>query len=401
MKVLHVFPFFSLKHAGGTCDLIYKLCRAQSQRGYEVTVMVGEYKLDKEYADSLEGVRIMAFPSYLNRARLYVMPGMIKVLKETLREYDVVHLHVSRTFQNWIVCHYAHKYSVPYVVDSHGSAPRHTRRRLAKWIYDKIVGFKMLEKSAKCIAETQVGIREYKELGVNEEKIVLIQPPFPVEDFNNLPKEGGFRNKFRLESAEIIMFLGRIHWIKGIDFLVDAFSELVKERKSAKLVILGPDDGVQTSLERQVEKLGIKDQVLFPGFMNGNAKFEALVDADVVVQTSRYEQGAWAPIEAVLCNTPIIVSNNSGAGEDVARMDAGYLVNWGDVRELKDMMAYVLDNAAVAGEKTARAKRFVMENLSMSNKILEYEMCYKECIGEKAEEVKRGIMPEKLKKEIA
>ena len=120
------------------------------------------------------------------------------------------------------------------------------------------------------------------------------------------------------------------------------------------------------------------DKVLFNGFLDGVAKLSALVDADVGVQTSVYEQGAWAPFAAVLCNTPIIVSSNSGAGEDVKKIDAGYLVEYDDKNQLRDMMQYVLDNPAEAQKKTQKAKEYIKSNLSLEKGIENYEKLYQE-----------------------
>jgi glycosyltransferase involved in cell wall biosynthesis len=178
------------------------------------------------------------------------------------------------------------------------------------------------------------------------------------------------------------MFLGRIHFIKGIDFLVESFHELTRERNDIILVIVGPDDGYKSNLEELIDKLNLSEKILFTGNLTGKDKLSALVDANVVVQTSRYEQGAWVPFEAILCNTPIIVSSNSGAGEDVRKIDAGYLVEWGDKRELKDMIQYVLDNPTQAASKTRKAKEYIKANLSLNKKIEEYEKLYRECIEE-------------------
>jgi len=102
------------------------------------------------------------------------------------------------------------------------------------------------------------------------------------------------------------------------------------------------------------------------------------VDADVLIQTSRYEQGAWAPFEAILCNTPIIVSSNSGAGEDVKKIDAGYLVEYGNKNELRDTIQNVLDNQAEAQSKTKRARDYIEANLSLSKRVEDYERLYEE-----------------------
>ena len=89
-----------------------------------------------------------------------------------------------------------------------------------------------------------------------------------------------------------------------------------------------------TECKKIVSDLNIEDRVVFTGFLGGEYKNSALVDSDIVVQLSRQEQGAWAPLEAVLCETPIVVTDHTGTGEDIKRMDAGYLVKFDDVTGL-------------------------------------------------------------------
>lgn len=293
-------------------DLIYKLARAQSQLGHDVSVYAGDFRFDAAYAKSLHGVRVRVFRSWLNFG-FYIMPGLISEARRELRGFDIIHLHCYRSFQNVVLCHYANRFAVPYVMDSHGSLPKFIRKKRIKSLFDLIVGRRLLRDAARCIGETELGVNEYLQEGVDKKKIVLISPPFPVEEFFNLPPLGCFREKFKIAEKHIVMFLGRIHWIKGIDFLVESFGELLKQRDDVLLVIVGPDDGYRAPLEKLIEDLGLLNKVLFAGFLSGEEKLAALVDADVVVQTSRYEQGAWAPFEAVLCGTPIIVSDNSGA----------------------------------------------------------------------------------------
>lgn len=159
---------------------------------------------------------------------------------------------------------------------------------------------------------------------------------------------------------------------------MESFNQLAKSRNDVILVIVGNDDGYKSTLEKLIKDLDLSDRVLFTGFLDGTAKLSALVDADVVVQTSVYEQGAWAPFEALLCNTPIIVSSNSGAGEDVKKIDAGYLVEHGNKKELSDIIQNVLDNPTEAKEKTKKAKEYIMSNLSLDKGIEKYEKLYRE-----------------------
>ncbi len=388
MKILQVFDLFSLPHGGGTVDLLYKLSRALAQRGHKVTIYTSDFELDQEYIDSLPEVKVYPFHCWSSLAGFYLTPGMVREVRKRIKDFDVIHLHCFRSFQNIVIHHYAQKYGIPYVMDTHGSLPRtHGKigaKWLLRWLFDIAFGYRMLRDVSKAIAETEVGVNEYKEFGVNQDKIVLITPPFAVEEFSQLPPCGLFRQKFNIREKHIVLFLGRIHWIKGLDFLVESFYELTKSRSDAILAIVGNDDGYKPTLDRLIIELKLSDKVLFTGFLGGVEKLSALVDADVVVQTSRYEQGAWAPFEAVLCNTPIIVSSNSGAGEDVRKIDAGYLVEYGDKNELRDTIQYVLDNPAEARSKTGKAKDYIEANLSFIKCTEKYERLYKE-VMEKCE----------------
>jgi len=383
MKILQAVDFFSVPHGGGTVDLIYKLSRALAQRGHEVVIYAGDFELDQEYIDSLPQVKVYPFHCWSTLGAFYFTPGMVGEVRGQLKDFDIIHLHCFRSFQNIVIHHYAKKYGVPYVLDTHGSLPRAAGGRrgirwLLRWLFDIIFGYRILEDTSKVIAQTQVGVNEYKELGVNEGKIILITPPFDIEEFSQLPPPGLFRQKYNVKEKGIVLFLGRINWIKGLDFLVESFSELAQSQNNVTLVIVGPDDGYKSTLDKLIEGLDLSDRVLFTGFLSGEGKLSALVDADVMVQTSVYEQGAWAPFEAILCNTPIIVSSNSGAGEDVKRIDAGYLVEYGNKNELRDMMQYVLDNPSEAAIKTQKAREYVKANLSLEKGIEKYEELYQE-----------------------
>tara|TARA_Y100000746_G_C15182961_1_gene318130 strand:- start:217 stop:618 length:402 start_codon:yes stop_codon:yes gene_type:complete len=125
-----------------------------------------------------------------------------------------------------------------------------------------------------------------------------------------------------------------------------------------------------------VENLGIKENVLFTGFLGGEHKNSALLDADIVVQLSRFEQGAWAPLEGVLCKTPIIVTSDTGTGEDVRRLNAGYLVDFDNNRMLADAIINILDDYDTAKELTYKARNYIIENLSMNARIGEYTELY-------------------------
>lgn len=389
MKILQVVPFFTPVR-GGSVVVPYNLSKHLAKRGHEVTIYTSDFELDQDYINSLLGVRVHPFHCWLNLLGLYIIPDMVKEAKRKLKDFDIIHLHCHRSFQNIMIHHYAKKYGIPYVLDAHGSTPRRKGLKgLLRWLFDVAFGNRILRDASQCIGETEMGVKEYKELGVNEDKIVLITPPFSTEDFNQLPATGNFRQKYNIKEKHIVVFLGRIHHIKGIDFLVESFNELIQDRNNVILVVVGPDDGYKSALKELIDKLNLTDKVLFTGFLSGDDKLSALVDADMLVQTSRYEQGTGVPFEAILCDTPIIVSSNSGTAENVKKIDAGHLVEWGAKKELQDAMQKILDDPTEAMIKTQKAKEYIIKNLSMEKNIKKYENVYIDCI--KDEQVNQKV----------
>jgi len=134
-----------------------------------------------------------------------------------------------------------------------------------------------------------------------------------LAEFENLPTRGNFRRKYGLSNEEkIVLFLGRINQVKGLDLLVKAFASISREMADTKLIIAGPDDGYLSTLEQLIEKLNIKAQTLFTGPLFGKAKLEAYVDADVFVNPRADEIFGLVFLESLACGTPVICSQGCG-----------------------------------------------------------------------------------------
>lgn len=362
-------------------DILYRLSQALRQRGHEVVIYTSDFELDQGYIDSLQGVKVYPFHDWWSLPGIHLTPGMITEARKNLKNFDIIHLHCYRSFQNTAIHHYARKYNIPYVVDAHGSTLRIAEgkfgiKRFLKWLYDVVFGYRILRDASRVVAETEVGINEYKRLGVNPDKIALIHPPLDIEEFSKLPPPGAFKRKYNIKERYVVLYLGRINWLKGIDFLVESFYQLVQQRHDTILAIVGPDDGYKFVLDKIIDERDLPDKVLFTGFLGGEDKLAALVDADVLVQPSIYEQGARPSLEAILCNTPIIVSRNTGAGEEVEKIDAGCLVEYGNNIELRDTIQYILDNPGEAQIKTQKAKEYIKANLSLESQTEKYEKVY-------------------------
>ncbi len=380
LRILQVFDFLSLPHGGGTVDIVYRLSKALSARGHTVTICTGNYELDQEYIDALDIVDVRIRRSWINRHGAYIMPSLVRF---EARAYDIIHLHCYRSFQNAVICRKALRYGVPYVIDAHGSTVDTPGwKQLVRVAYDLLFGKDSLKHASRVIAETEIGVAEYKKLGTDAEKIRLLHPLLSITEFSPLPETGLFRNSYCIGSRFIILFVGRVHQAKGIETLVYATRQLVKSGHDVCLAVVGQDDGFMSTLTRLAVSENIADRVLFTGFLTGKSKLSAMVDADVLVQPSKNEAGARPSLEALLCGTPVIVTRNTGAGREIAKIGGGLLFDYGDTDSLVDALLRTFADLDATRERTELARAYIKANLSLNKQITDYEKMYYEMINE-------------------
>jgi glycosyltransferase involved in cell wall biosynthesis len=303
---------------------------------------------------------------------------MIGKAKEETKRFDVIHMHNYRTFQNVVVAHYARKYGKPYILQAHGSLPRIAARKGLKQLYDTAWGYKLLRDASRVIAVTEIEAGQYRSVGISGGKVDVLPNGIDLAEFDNLPEKGEFRRKYGLGSDQkIILYLGRIHKIKGLDLLTMAFSEVLKKLNDARLVIVGPDDGYLPTLKKLVADLKISDKVLFVGPLYGRGKVEVYVDTDVYVLPSSYEIFGITVLEAMACGVPVIVSEHCGIAE-VIDGQAGLAVPQ-DEEHLQNALLRMLHDDGIRQQFGANGKALVREKFNW------------EKITERMESVYRGV----------
>jgi len=378
MKILQVTAFFSPVY-GGSAEVPYQLSKELAKRGHEVTLYTSDFKLGQEYILSIPEVKIRAFKTWLGLAEFHVTPGIIKKTKEEIRHFDIIHMHNYRTFQNIVMHHFAKKCGVPYVLQAHGSLATFFQKGWLKRIFDVIWGRRILKDASKLIASTLIEAEQYKSMGISEHKIEIIPNGIDLSEFDNLPEEGEFRRKYGLGSAQkIILYLGRIHKIKGLALLVKAFADLSKPLRNIKLVIVGLDDGYLPSLKRLIADLEISDKVLFTGPLYGQEKLKAYVDADVYVLPSVYETFPVAVFEACACRTPVVVTDRCGIA-DVIDGQAGLVVPY-DKDQLRDALLHMLGDDKMRLRFSEKGKLLVREKFNWEKVAEQIEKVYQSVI---------------------
>ena len=324
MKILHVAHFFyPCLSAGGVVNASYQIA---SKQGKDNDVKVISSDSCKErlkfpngrYDVDVDGIKVDYFKNLSNGFKLKTMldtplAAPFKIRKD-IKGYDIVHIHEHRQTLAIIASYFARKNNIPYIVQAHGSVLPFFQKEALKNLFDKVFGFRILHNASCVFALTEVEKEQYLKMGVEEEKIEIVPLGINLEEYEDLPSYGRFRSKFNINDDEkLILFIGRIHEIKGLDLLIDAYNDLIHNgsNNSIKLAIVGPDDGYLSKLEEKIEDYSLEEDVIITGPLYKEEKQEALVDCDLFVMPSKYESFTTSGLEAMACSKPLVLTKNN------------------------------------------------------------------------------------------
>ena len=344
MKILHVAHFFyPCLSAGGVVNASYQIASNQSKDN-DVKVISSDSCKERlkfpngRYDVDVNGIKVDYFRNLSNGFKLKTMLdtplGAPFKIRKDIKDYDIVHIHEHRQTLAILASYFARKNNIPYIVQAHGSVLPFFQKEGLKNLFDKVFGFKILHNASCVFALTEVEKEQYLKMGVDEDKIEIVPLGINLEEYENLPAYGKFRSKFNIdENDKLILFVGRIHEIKGLGLLIDAFNDLINQDSeenslegnsednnednnedngySIKLAIVGPDDGYLTELEDKIKEYSLEENVIITGPLYNEEKQEALVDCDLFVMPSKYESFTTSGLEAMACSKPLVLTKNN------------------------------------------------------------------------------------------
>jgi len=387
MKILQVVPYFPPAYAfGGPVKVSFQVSKELVQRGHEVVVYTSDAKdlvsrLSVEQVSYVDGIKVNYFRNiWVPKLKLFLTPGLVSKVKEEVRQFDVIHLHEFRTFQNIIIHYYAMRYGVPYVLQAHGSLPRFTYLKWLKWIYDKFFGYRLLRDASKVIALNKVEAEQYQSMDVQDERIAIVPNGIDLTEYSDLPPKKSFKERYNIPlESKLILYLGRIHQSKRIDLLINSFFLVLARFKCSSiiLVLMGPDDGYMDEAKSLAESLGIINSILFTGFVSAEDKRKALVDADIFV-TPSFSGFPMTFLEACATGTPIITTT---LGDKLGWINGkvGYVTS-PTYYNMAEAIHAIVSNDELRGNFSRNCIKIVESNFSLEKVIDRLEHIYKKVI---------------------
>lgn len=357
---------------GGIGSVCHDLAYALSRKGVFTAVFCGraERMIVEKVNDNLKIVRLPFLD--LPPRFLWFQLQNFKLLSRLLKDYTVLHIvnpeagattaYLGRRLNKPVVTsihgtHLTYLYGLKNMLGSpfSGSTPRDIGYELLAYPLHKLLYDYCLKQSsgiAVCSASTLEELKSiysYLEL----RKVALI--PNGV-DFEQIDLSAGNYD----ERSPSIIYFGRLYWMKGVQFLIEAVAEVRKDFPDVRVQILG-DGPFKGRIERLVSDLGLIKNIDVRGFVPRNKLFEEVKKATVVVLPSLYEAQPVAMLEAMACKKPVVAFDFPFSREIIQDMDNGLLAKPGDVKDLASKIRIILVDNELRARIGQRAFKYVKE----------------------------------------
>lgn len=324
MKVLHVIDRLD-KRLGGAVQATLGICKYLALAGETVeaagSIAIGDQldHLDLEFSNFKTYRFERSFPKRYAHSR-----DFNRWFSEAVSEYDIVEVHAifsAFTLQTAKICR---QHGIRYVVRPHGSLDPFDLQKHAA--LKKIVGpaliRPLLEGASAVLLTTDLEADRLVTYGARASKRVL---PLPIP----LPKTQGDRQGFRLrhgipQNAQVVLFLSRIDYKKGLNLLIPALRLLKSEFPNLWFLLAGSGDAEYSAqVDRWLDGHGVMAFTTKAGFVSGIHKQDAFAAADLFALPSMNENFGIVNIEAMNAGLPVLVSQEVYVASDIEKAGAG------------------------------------------------------------------------------
>ena len=358
-------------NAGGMNVYIRKVAEELSDRGVFVDVFSRSHNTTGprtvQLAERARVVHVNAGDPSDDKLELpRHLPAFVHAVLDYTRKhslyYDIIHSHY------WLsgraATPLARHWGVPHVTCFHTLAEIKKHARAGETEpEERSLGEAKVIRAADAIVAFSRHERDAMErfYGASTAKIKVIPCGVDVDFFQPVEREEA-RRRLGLGDDRVVLFVGRLEPLKGVDILLKAVAQL-ERANSTRTVIVGGDlqaDAEVARLRALCDDLGIAERVSFLGRLAQQELPLYYSAADVSVVPSYYESFGLVALESMACGTPVIASRVGGLPTIVKDGLNGYLIPWRCPEPFADGLDVLLGNAAIRQAMSEASRQTAM-----------------------------------------
>lgn len=370
MKVLMILTYYHPHWTGLTAHAV-KIAEGLAARGVQVTVLTTRHKPELARDEMMNGVRVIRLQPIGRFSRGMVTPALPFAAANLIPHHDLVQIHtpLPEAPLLGVLCRSLGR---PMLMTHHGDLvmPPGPLNQIIQTI-----GYYVLLSSGYLASAVTSYSRDYADhsrlLRHFKNKLSYIYPPteIPVPDAKAAE---AWKQELGLADKRVIGFAGR--WVdeKGFDVLLEAMPRIKERCPNAHLVYAGEPNVVYDDFFQKCSRLieAVGQDLTLLGLIQGAQKmanFYAM--CDLFVQPSRTDMMGLVQLEAMLCGTPVVVSDIPGARVVVKETRFGQLAPPGDPRALADTIIDTLEHR----ERYLPARDDVRKHFSPDKSLSQYQ----------------------------
>lgn len=300
-----------------------KLPRIEHTEKYDLHYPRYVYAVPKKYFYPITGI------SYAHFVSRYA-------IKNIKPKPDLIHAHFSYP-DGFGMIELAKKWNIPLVISALGTIERKVAYE-GSYTSGQII--KAMNFADKVLSVSEDLKLHIVNLGINENNVIVVPNGVDTEKFKPAGKENARKLLNLPLDKNIILFVGALRSIKGVDYLIEAAKNFVDS--NTELYLVGRDDGLKKSLKKMAQDFKITDFIKFIGPVNHEDIPLWISASDILVLPSLSEGRPNVVLEALACEVPVVATDVGGIPELIINGETGYLVPAKNPLELSEKVNKLL-----------------------------------------------------------
>ncbi|KGO59631.1 Glycosyl transferase, family 1 [Penicillium expansum] len=201
------------------------------------------------------------------------------------------------------------------------------------WLLATVQGFLFRTRAVHTIFYPCSAIRKYlMHVCVPVDRLVQLGRGVDTILFSPTQRDESYRRHIAPHGEIILICVCRIAPEKGFEFLAQVVQRLAADRLPFKLLAVGGNRNL--AIEIKVQRLfdGVREHVVFAGFLTGSALSRAYASADLFLHCSITETFGLVVLEAMASGVPVIARDQGGPSDIIRHGQTGYLVPSRDLK---------------------------------------------------------------------
>lgn len=387
MKIVHVTEFFH-PSMGGIETEVFQISRLEAARGHDVTV-VTQTVAGAEANEEISGIKVVRSSAFRNPLRI------LSLCKAT----DVIHIHdvvfpslLVEKLQNHktVVSLYGWTHICPRNLafrpernqicvntisdclkcfECHAYSDQHSVEKMSLLAFPYSIANHLFISWPRVLTVMSECMKKAHAVATRRSDIEVVPGGVDIETFDRV-EPLDVRLELGIEDKPFVLFVGRLFWFKGVNYLIAAAKKLDVD---VRIVIVG-NGPEYSALHDLVQKLSVDKQIIFVRGIriNERDKLIRLYKAcDIVVIPSIWQETfGIVALEAMAAKKPVIASRVGGLREIVDHGKTGFLVEPGDPNQLADSIQKLLLDRSLRGRfgqaAYEKAKKYSWEAITDS-----------------------------------